>query len=645
MTRRLLFEPARLGPLALRNRIVFPPMTTGYESQGVITPRSRAFYRRIARGGAAMIVIGDVSIQPSFAPTPYAYDDSFVPGLRQLVDDVHAEGALVAAQLFHQEYDTGEVARLMRTEGREAAMKRLHADFNDYCNRLTHEDIAAVRERFRRAAIRVRDAGFDLIQLHGDRLLGMFCSPRLNRRTDEYGGSLENRARFVLEIVRTIREAVPELPIEYKLAVIRTDPPMGKAGPTLPEAQRMVPWLEAAGVAGFHVALANHDGLGDTIPAMGTQPYGCFLDLAEGVKQVARVPVTAVGRILDPDFAEDVLASGRADLIGVGRGLIAEPDWPRLVERGDLEEIHACIMCNHCASSLMSRKPLECAVNATVGTEDPVVIERAAHRRRVVVLGGGPAGMEAARVAALRGHDVTLVERAPTLGGQLPLCAAPPYKKEIDRLARYLAQQISRRGVCVKLGSDAPIGVLLDELRPDAVVVATGSHPAIPALPGFDAANVVTAWDALTGEAPVGKRAIVVGGGAVGVETALTLAPRGIAVTIVEMLEQIAGGESPTIVPFIESQLRRFDVRVLTRRRVVAWESGRLRIADPDGNESALVADTVLVATGTRRNEAHADEIERRGIEYRVAGDCSQGGTGTLAGAIHDGFRAAMSID
>jgi 2,4-dienoyl-CoA reductase-like NADH-dependent reductase (Old Yellow Enzyme family)/thioredoxin reductase len=644
MERRLLFEPISLGTVRLRNRIVFPPMTTGYESQGHVTGRSRAFYRRVARGGAGLIVIGDVSIQPSFAPTPYAYDDGFVPGLRALVDEVHAEGARIAAQLFHQEYDTAEVGLLMRTAGRERAMERLHADFRDYCNRLTHDDIATILERFRRAALRVRDAGFDLIQLHGDRLVGMFCSPLLNRRTDDYGGSLANRARFALEVVRTIRSAVPDLTIEYKMAVIRRDPPMGKAGPTLAEAQAMVPWLEEAGVAAFHVALANHDGLGDTIPAMGTQPFGCFLDLAVGIKSVATVPVTAVGRILDPHFAEGILASGQADLVGIGRGLIAEPDWPVRVERGEADRLRLCIMCNHCAGSLMSGKPLECAINPAIGAEDASPAPSAAARRRVLVIGGGPAGMEAAQEAASLGHDVTLVECGDRLGGQLPLCAAPPHKDEVNRLARYLEAELVRQRVRVCLGVGASPGALLDELRPEFVIVATGGHPAMLDLPGFADAGVLSAWEVLSGAAAVSGRVAIVGGGAVGVETALYVAERGHPVTIVEMRERIAEEESPTVLPYIESQIRRHGIRVLTRRRVLDRQADELHVADPDGHGEVVACDTVVVAAGTHRNPTFAAELEARGIAYRTAGDCAEGSAGTLASAIRDGFRAAQLI-
>ncbi|MEI6669213.1 MAG: FAD-dependent oxidoreductase [Acidobacteriota bacterium] len=639
-----LFEPVSLGPLTLRNRIVFPPMTTGYEEKGMVTPRSRTFYRGIAEGGAALIIVGDVSIQPSFAPTPYIYDDSFVPGLRELVDEVHAAGALVGAQLFHQEYDTADIGRVMKAEGREAAMVRLHADMNDYCNRLTLDDIAAIGERFRLAALRVRDAGFDLIQLHGDRLLGMFTSGILNRRTDGYGGSLRNRARFALEIVQTVREAVPDLPIEYKLAIIRTDPPMGKGGPTVEEAQTLAGWLEAAGVVGFHVALANHGSIGDTIPAMGTQPFGCFVDLAEAVKRATHLPVTAVGRIVDPEFAEHIVATGRADLIGIGRGLIAEPQWPRAVARGDRADLRICIMCNHCTGSLMSSQPLRCAINAMVGEIDPVAIVPAAPPRRVLVVGGGPAGMEAAHVAARRGHRVTLVEREPQLGGQLPLCSTPWFKQEMTRLTDFLSAQVVRYGVDVRLGVDASIGALLDQFHPDAVIVATGVTPVVPAVPGMDGPHVMTAWRALAEPSRLGRRVLVVGGGAVGVETALFLAARGAEVTIIEMLDAIATGESATILPFIHAQIAQHRIRVLTRHRVIAVEPGGARVATADGATTWIESDTIVVAAGTRRNATFGDELAAVGVEHHLVGDCSATSAGTLAGAIRDGFWAGIKV-
>lgn len=642
-----LLEPITIGTLALRNRIVFAPVTTGYEQQGRVTPRSRRFYRNIARGGAGLIVIGDLSIQPSFTPTPCVHDDSFIAGLRELVDDVHAEGACIAAQLFHQEYDAAAIGRIARAQGRAAAMQRLHHDMEHYCGQLGSDDIAVVIERFRSAARRVRAAGFDMIQLHGDRLLGMFTSGILNRRTDEYGGPLRNRARFALEVLRAIREVAPELPVEYKLPVIRTDPPLGKGGPTLEEAQAMVPWLEEAGAASLHVALANHAGIGDTIPAMGTQPFGCFVDLAEAIKRVARVPVTAVGRIVEHDFAEELVRSGKADLVGVCRGLIAEPDWLRGVRQATAavrEDLRPCIMCNHCAGSLMSGQPMRCAINAEIGEETAVVPVPVARPRRILVLGGGPAGMEAAHTAARRGHRVTLLEQRHELGGQLALCATPAHKREMGKLAQFLIRQVHKQGVDVRLGATQGIAAALDEHPADAVIVATGSSPALPAVPGMQRPEVMSAWEAMAAAAPNDRVVVIIGGGSVGVETAMHLAAHGSRITLVEMSDTIATGESPTVLPFIHRELARHGVRVLKQHRLVAIDDAGVHLATPEGSALCIPGEQVVMAVGTRRNARFDDELQARGLECHVVGDCGDDSAGTIAAAIREGHRAGMAV-
>jgi 2,4-dienoyl-CoA reductase-like NADH-dependent reductase (Old Yellow Enzyme family)/thioredoxin reductase len=637
-----LFEPASIGGVPLRNRIVFPPVTTGYENAGMVTPLSRSFYRRIARGGAGLIILGDVSVQPSFGPTPYLYDDCFVPGLRELTAEVHAEGARVAAQIFHQEYDTAEIAAVMKTAGRAAAMEKLHEEMENYCNRLDRRGIEAVQERFCAAALRAREAGFDLLQIHGDRLVGMFASPLLNRRTDEYGGPLENRARFALEVVRKIRERVPDMPLEYKMAIVRTDPPMGKAGPTLEEAVVMARWLVEAGIAAFHVSLADHGSIGDTIPPMGTQPYGCFVDLAAAVKGAVPVPVTAVGRILYPEQAARIVASGQADLVALGRALIAEPDWPRKVRDGRSSELRLCIMCNHCADSLVTGRPIACAINAEVGQADDAAPRPAATPKRVLVAGGGPAGMEAARVAALRGHTVTLVEERPVLGGQLHICATPQFKQEVHRLREFLVGALERLKVDVRLNTGLTIE-LLDRMRPDAVIVATGARPAPLRLPGAGDARMLTAWEALADESRVGSRVVIVGGGAVGIETALFLARPDRRVTVVEMLDRIVGKESPTVMPFIERRLRECGILILTRHKVVDAAQGAV-VVECDGARQTIECDTIVNAVGTLRHAVLVDEITGRGIECRLAGDCSESSSGTIADAVREGFRAGCSI-
>ncbi len=330
-----------------------------------------------------------------------------------MAEAVHAEGAKIGAQLFHQEYDAVEIGNIVKTSGREAGVKKLHEDMQNYCNRITVDEIHEIQQRFVDAARRVEAAGFDMIQFHGDRLNGMFSSPIMNTRTDEYGGALRNRARFALEVVAKVREAVPDMTLEYKMAVIRTDPPMGMAGPPLDEAKIIAGWLVEEGIESFHVALANHDSIAGTIPAMGTQPYGCFVDLAVGIKQAVDVPVTAVGRILFPDHAEQLVNDGQVDLIGLCRSLLADPEWPNKVRDGRSDEIRYCAMCNNCVDSLTTRRVhVRCALNACLGAEESIEITKAPVTKNVVVVGGGPAGLEAARVASLRGHRVTLYEKA-----------------------------------------------------------------------------------------------------------------------------------------------------------------------------------------------------------------------------------------
>lgn len=640
--RRKLFEPITIGKVTLRNRIVFPPMTTGYEEGGMTTPRSRAFYRRIARGGASLIILGDVSIQPSMAPTPFLFDDRFIPGLRQLCEEVQAEGARISAQLFHQEYDTNEIAAVAKTGGREAAMKKLHEEIENYCNRLEIREIEVIRDRFVKAALRSKEAGFDMLQIHGDRLVGMFSSALMNRRDDGYGGSLENRARFALEVVRKIHEEVPDIPIEYKMAIIRTDPPMGKAGPTLDEAKTMAPWLVEAGVSAFHVSLANHGSIGDTIPAMGTQPYGCFVDLAQGIKEVVEVPVTAVGRILRPELAEQILESGKADLVAVGRGLIAEPDWPTKVREKRSEDLRLCIMCNHCAGNLISGQPLSCAISAESGQVD-AALQPAAVPKTVLVAGGGPAGMEAARVAAIRGHRITLVEQEEVLGGQLHICSAPAFKEEVRRLTEYLTHSLQTLEVDVRLSTKLT-PELLDSVRPDAVIVATGAVPAPLKVPGTEDSGVVGAWAVLAREAEVGENVVIVGGGAVGIETALFLAEDKRRITVVEMLDKIGGQESPTMMPFIERRIREKGMRVLTKHKVVELGRGTVVVESDDGTVETITCDSIVDAVGTRRNAVLVEEIKRRKIECHLAGDCSEESSGNIADAIHGGFRAGSKV-
>jgi NADPH-dependent 2,4-dienoyl-CoA reductase/sulfur reductase-like enzyme len=432
------------------------------------------------------------------------------------------------------------------------------------------------------------------------------------------------------------------VPIDYKLSIIR--PNEGKAGPTLDEAKIMARWLVETGVDSFHVSLANHTGVHHGIPPMGSKPIGCFVDLAEAIKKVVNVPVAAVGRIVDPKFAEAILADGKADLVSLCRGLVADPEWPLKVQEGRNDDIRKCIMCNQgCTDRLLNRQSISCSINATVGKEVSSRITKAETAKAVLVIGGGPAGMEAARVAALRGHRVTLMEKADRLGGQLNLATIPPHKEEMDQITEYLSAQIEKLGVNIKLNEEATPATI-EELKPDEVIVATGATPLILDIPGVQAENVTNAWDVLAGKSTTGQRVIVVGGGSVGSETAEFLAESGKAVTIVEMLEKICIDMSPTIVPFFMERIKPYRLKIFTQHKLLEINDKGVITMDDQQQKHSIEADTVVMAVGAQSNNELVKGLQEKGIKVHAIGDCSQEGPRKLFDAVHEGYFTTLKI-
>ncbi len=638
-----LLEPIRVGNITLKNRIMFPPLTTGYEGRdGSITEQSRAFYTRLAEGGVSYIVLGDVSPVASFSPTPRLFHDGQVEGFAKLADSVHAHGAKLGVQIFHPEYDINALIELFQKKDMDGVRRKMHHDMQYFVTEVTEETLNDIIEKICACAKRAQAAGVDFVQVHGDRLVGCLCSPLMNHRTDRFGGSFENRTRFALMLVEALRKAVPDMGLEYKFSVIT--PERGKGGIPQAEAVEFAKLLEKAGVQMLHVAQANHTGnMADTIPPMGVQPYGFFVDIAAEVKANVSIPVSCVGRIITPEMAESIVESGRADIVALGRPLLCDPDWVAKLADGRPEAIRRCISCNKgCTDSIQNRSFLSCVLNAENGYELTRKITPAETKKTVAVVGGGVAGMEAARVAAAKGHKVVLFEREPRLGGQLNIASVPPRKSEMRRAIENLVRQVGTAGVELRMGREATAADVL-AVKPDAVIVAVGANNFAPNIPGRDGVNVCDAWKVLAGEQEVFGTVAVIGGGMVGCEMAEYLACQGCKVSVVEMLDKIANGESTTILPTLMESYERHGVKQYVKHKVVEIGAHGVVCENEAGESVTIPADYVVLALGAKPAAFDASAIEAAGVPVTRVGDCGERAA-DISNAIRTAYDAANAL-
>jgi len=636
-----LFEPGQIGTLRLRNRLVCAPMARNYATmEGFVTPRSLDHYETIAKGGVGLIIVEATCID---APRGKGFhyglvldDDRFTEGFGQLAEVIHRHGAKVAVQLHHGGY----ASPLRTTHMQPVGPSALTLSGYGPCRELTVGEIQEIEGKFASAAGRAKKAGLDALEIHAAHwyLIAQFLSRAFNQRQDQYGGSLENRARFLLEVLRAIREEVGHnFPIWPRI----NGQEFGVAeGFTLDEAQVLAGMLEQEGADALHVSGRGEGNFLGYHSGNFYDPPGNLAHLAEGVKKAVSIPVIAVGKI-NLELAEEMLQQGRADLIAMGRNLLVDPELPKKAMEGRFEDIRPCLGCRFCSDvAHTERRGARCQVNATLGREREGEIKPASYRKRIMIIGSGPAGLEAARVAALRGHEVLLYEKNARLGGQMVFAAAPPHKIPIQEFTNYLIRQINKLGVKIELGTEVTPH-LVESLKPDVVILAAGATGLIPNIKNITQKHVRKVEEVLQGM-PVGEKIAIIGGGLVGCEVADYLSKKGKRVTVLEILPEIPKGRCITVMTRLLDRLRGKGVRILTNVRCREITDTGLVFLDEEGQNQQVEADTVVLAAGSKSNRELYQTVAGLVPETYLAGDCL--GPGRIAEAVADGFQIAHSL-
>ncbi len=641
-----LFEPGRIGNIELKNRIIKAPQHTGLANpDGSVTDRMLRYYKDVAQGGAAMVIVeyawvdNDAS-QASPCQLGIARMEH-IPGLSLIADTIRANGAVPAIQISHAGRQRFTLQQPKAAS--DVPWPEITALGCPIPVPLTVEEIREIIKAFGRAAKRAQVAGFDMVELHACHgyLISNFFSPHTNKRTDWYGGMIENRMRFLLEIVKEIKSQVgPDYPICARLSGTDYEPD----GHTIEETIELSRRLEIRGVAAIHMSGGNHHTTIHEVSPMGMS-LAHNVWAAEAVKKVVGIPVVASGSINLPALAESILAEGKGDFIGLGRPLWADPQWPLKAKQGRPEDIRPCIRCNDgcLARGDHVARTVSCSVNVALCREEEFQITPTEHPMRVAVVGGGPAGMEAARVCALTGHDVTLYEKR-ELGGALLEASIPEFKApDLGPLVAYLRTQVDKTGVKV-VKKEATLADLSGDAY-DAVIVATGATAlGLEEVPGIHDSKVVSASQVLHGEVTLGDRVAVIGGGIVGTEVGLVLAEQGKEVIFVEMLDTFMNNITFDERQVYEERFRPLGVTINTEQRLLGVTDTGVTVADRYGKQSAIPTDSVVLAAGFRPNRELIEGL-RNDPSLRVleAGDCVS--PRKILDAIHEGHLAAKLVD
>lgn len=630
-----LFQPGRIGKLELKNRIVMAAMGTGYcHHEGYVLPEYTAFMEERAKGGTGLLMTGVTRVLSDIGMRPGSmgiYDDKLIPALREMMDVIKKYDTRFFMQLHHSGTRTSEETKAIIPSAPSAV---LHFRTGVVPRALSLPEIRRVVDAYGEAGRRARDAGFDGVEIHGGHgyLICQFLSPRANRRTDDYGGSVRNRTRFACEVIREVRRRTgPDYPIVFRVSATE----YAEGGTALEDTLQQVQLFVEAGADALHVSAGSDEALQWVTPDFN-EPLACLTYLAAEVKKIVSVPVITVGKLGDPVTANRVLEDGIADFVALGRPLLADPHLPNKAKEGRFEEINSCIYCNNGCTENRLEGRNRCAVNPMLGQESVYRFRPAIGKKRIVVVGGGLAGMEAAALAAERGHDVALYERTAELGGQwIPATAAKP---QIGALTRYLSRKLDASGAKIFLKTALDAEQVL-AMKPDLVVVATGATQTLPDIPGLENAKLLMAWDVLQGTPVPGQEIVVLGAGLTGSDTAYYLARQGKKVSLVNSSQILVHVERLSKLTLKEKLIRN-GVYIYPHSKAESVTETGVNVIN-DGELTFLKADTIIIAVGVKPENELGLQLQARDpyLPVKMIGDCFD--PRTALEAIHEGFKVA----
>ena len=642
-----LLSPIKIGETTVKNRIFMPPLSTNLADKGYVTDELVEHYKARAKGGVGLFVTEVVTVEPTYCYLPgdmCIYDDSFIPGWKKLADGVHEYGAKILPQLFHPAH----MAFPLPGTPRLIAPSNVGPYYAREAPRaVTKEELKVIIRQFGEAAKRAQIAGADGVEIHAAHahgLLGGFLSPLYNKRTDEYGGDIDHRLRLTLEVIEEVRRVCGK---NFIIDVRISGSEYTDGGLNLNDMIYVAKQLEKAGVDFLHVSGGTTIARGSSIPAPGT-PMGSHAATAAEIKKYVSIPVATVGRITEPWIAEELIANGKADICMIGRANLCDPEFANKVAAEKADDIRPCIGCLRCLNGIMFGKRVACTVNPSFELENEDTLAPAAEKKNVLVIGSGPAGMEAAFVAAKRGHHVVLCEKDAELGGLMRIAAVPIAKQDLTRLIQYMARRLEGAGVEVRLNCAVDQTMLEGEFKGYEVIAGAGAQPiVIPAFTGFK--QWMTADDVLAGRAFPGRKIVVIGGGSVGCETADYLAPlvndlypRNREITLLEMAPGVMASESGPGRSLLVQRMMAKGVQMICGAKVEKVDESSIWYTR-DGQQHCIAdADTLVLAMGYKADPALEEMLKAAGASYHLIGDANK--VGTIKDAIGAGYETAKAL-